>query len=192
MRKYGMFAFLFALIAFSSKISFADEMGGGAGDDAGGEDNQGEGGSNENDTNENSGDIGDIELDDEADESSNTPLTADERAEFRAMQAQNKQTEMLASLEGSIKTRVPEFSMSAVVDGLKELHKSDPAKAAYYNASEAGLEAYHRDHLANVAKGDNVNSGSHSGGGSDMESVLEKARGGHKASQREALARSKA
>ncbi len=191
MKRSGMFAFIFFLIAFSSKISFADEMDGAGAGDTGSDDTGGEDGT-DGTSDENTGDIGDTELDDETDESGDTPLTADEIKELRSLQEKNQRTEMLNSVEKSIQTRSPKFNMSAVVAGLQELNKTDPDKAAYYNASEAGLEMYHKDFLGNTAESDSINSGSHSGGDGDMDSLLEKAKSGDKRSSREALARSKA
>ena len=187
-----MFAFFAFLFSFATFNVVADE--GGAGDagtaDQGGDDvDAGDGSADGADGTE--GDIGDLEIDDESDEGESA-LNADEVKAAREIIAQNQEREMLSSVEKSIQSRTPEFNMSKTVDALRELNKTDPAKAAYYNASEAGLEMYHKDHFANVAKGDEINSGSHSGSGSDFGSTLDKARGGDKKSVISALEQSKA
>ena len=182
-----MFAFLHALFGFMT-FKVVDESGAGGDDESqgAGEDNSGA------DDKGGDADVGDVNLgDDDADESK-SPLSDDEAAQARELIRQNNETQMLSAVESSIKERTPEFNMAKTVTALRELNKTDPKKAAYYNASEAGLEMYHKDHLANLAVGDDVNSGSHAGSDGDFGSTMEKARGGHKKSVRSALANSKA
>lgn len=188
MYKYGMFAFIFALFGFVTKISFAEDMGGGS-------DGEGDSSSNEENTSNDEGgnddNVGDVELG-EGGNDSDTALSSEEVQALRDIANTHQQQETLKTVESSIQSRVPNFKMDAVVKGLRELNKTDPQKAAYYNASEAGLEMYHRDHLANIAQSDSVNSGSHSGSDGDIGEILQKARGGHKRSIKLALANSKA
>jgi len=186
MFKYGLFSFFAFMISFSAVISFADEMGGGAsdgdpqiGDEGGSDDN------NTSDGNDAGSDVGD-------DEQSSSPLSDDEAQQARELIAQNQEREMLQNVETSIQSRVPGFKIESVIAGLKELHKTDPGRAEFYNASEAGLEMYHRDHLANVATSDAHNEGSHAGSQGDFDSVLDKARGGDKKSVKNALSQSRA
>jgi len=189
MNRFGMFAFIFAMLNFTLKSNFADEMGGGgAGDSDGGDDGKTDDNTGGDDGDEgDSDDVGDTEIGD--DESS---LSAEEIVAAREIIAERQRTETLNAVEKSIKSRVPNFNMSAVVDGLRALNEKDPQKAAFYNASEAGLEMYYRDHLANVALSDEHNSGSHYGIGSDFDETLAKARAGDRKATRAALASSKA
>jgi len=195
MNRFGMFAFIFAMLNFTLKSNFADEMGGGgAGDSDGGDDGQTDDNTGGDDGDEgDSDDVGDTEIgDDETSNDDESSLSAEEIAAAREIIAERQRTETLNAVEKSIKSRVPNFNMSAVVDGLRALNEKDPQKAAFYNASEAGLEMYYRDHLANVAQSDEHNSGSHSGSGSDFDETLAKARAGDRKATRAALASSKA
>lgn len=178
--KFGMFAFIFTLLNF---MTFYVVDGEGAGGDEQGGDNAGT---------ENT-DVGNTNIDNsENANEGETALTADEIKSAKQIIADNRQKETISAVEKEIKTRVPDFDASKVVESLRELNKTDPARAAYYNASPAAWEMYHKEHIANVAKGDAVNFGSHSGSGNDFGSVLEKARGGDKKSSKAALEMSKA
>lgn len=188
--KYGMFAFIFTLLNF---MTFYVVDGEGAGGDQGGE---GDDSSNDGDDGADGGqdgDLGDLELDgdDESDEGEST-LNADEIKAAKEIIAQNNETQMINTVEKEIQTRVPGFNANKVLESLRELNKTDPKLAAYYNASPAAWEMYHKEHIANVAENDNINNGSHSGSGGDFHSTLEKARSGDKKSIKEALAKSKA
>lgn len=187
------FAFLYTLMTMS--MMFIVDENDGAGGDATGEngDNANEGGTDDNtDTNsDNNNDVGNQEIDDESDDGATT-LTPEETAQARELLETNARNEMLSEVEKSIQGRTPDFSMTRVVKGLKELNETDPKMAAYYNASEAGLEMFFRDKLANVAENDSVNNGSHAGSNSDFDSVLDKAKAGDKKSVNDALAMSKA
>ena len=182
-----MFAWFFTLIGFMT-FKVVDEGGAGGAD-------ENQGASDENSGADDKGgesDVGNIDLGGNDADESKSPLSDDEAAQARELIRQNNETQMLNAVESSIKERTPEFNMNKTIAGLKELNKTDPKKAAYYNASEAGLEMYHKDHLTNVAVGDDINSGSHAGSDGDFGSTMEKARGGHKKSVRSALANSKA
>jgi len=188
--KYGMFAFLYTLMTVCT-MNIVDDAG--AGSDAGADNSQ-DGGADDAGSNENSNDgsdVGDTEVDNESSDG-DASLSADEIRQAREIISEKAQNEVLSRAEGSIQSRVAGFKMSPVVAGLKELHKTDPARAAFYNSSEAGLEMYHRDHLANVAVGDDLNDGSHAGNGADFGDTLDKAIGGDKKSVKSALAQSKA
>ena len=190
MKKVGIFAFITALFSFMTFKVIDDGGAGGDLGEQGGEDSES---NNESATGEQGSDVGDIELEDgDSAGEGETTLSAEETAQARELIRQNEETQMLNAVEKSIQSRIPNFNMSKTVAALRELHKTDPAKAAYYNASEAGLEMYHRDHFANVAEGDDVNSGSHSGSGDNFGDVLEKAKGGNKKATRNALANAKA
>lgn len=184
MFKFGFLSFIFHLISFSAFSSIVD--GEGAGVDSGeGADNSNEGGNDDSSSN-------DSDSTSSSESEVDTALSSDENTEIRTIIQQNNERELIAGVENDIITRIPEFKSQAVVDGLRELHKTDPKKAAFYNASPAGWEMYHRDHLSSVASGDDVNSGSHSGSGGDFDDSLAKARGGDKKSVKSVLASSRA
>jgi len=188
MNRYGVFASIFAILQFSSFMSFAQDMGGGAEAGENSSEEVQDDNTQENATDE---DVGDVELDDETD-TNETALSDEEVQAAREIIAERDRTQMLKSVESSIQKRTPDFQMDKVVAGLKELNKTNPELAAYYNASEAGLEMYYRDNLQNVASSDAINIGSHSGSNGDFDSILEKAQAGDKKSQKLALAQSKA
>ena len=187
-----MFAFLFLMLSFATKLSIVDDSG--VGSDAGS--TEGEGGT---DGNIETNGADDVSAHDDADDGSDentevgdASLTPEEIKEAKEIIADKQREAMLSEVEKSIQERTPNFDMKRVAAGLKELHKTDPKMAAYYNASEAGLEMFFRDKLANVAANDAINSGSHAGNNSDFGSTLDKARSGNSSAVKSALAMSKA
>jgi len=189
--KHSMFAFIGFLLVGAFTFHFADEMGGGAGSE---EENTQENGGAKDETpqTQSAGTSDDTEDESQAEQESSSPLTDEEIAAARDIIAQREQESVLSAIESSIKERVPNFDMEKVAAGLKKLNDTDPKLAAYYNASEAGLEMFYRDKLANVAQSDSINVGSHAGNGGDFSDVLAKARAGDRKSVKIALAQAKA
>lgn len=187
-----MFAFIGFLLVGAFTFHFADEMGGGATDSE--ENNTQETGGDEDETTQSTDKDQEDDTDTQAqDDSQETPaLTDEEIAAARELLMQREQEAVLQGIENSIKERVPDFDMARVAAGLKKLNETDPKLAAYYNASEAGLEMFYKEKLANVAQSDAVNVGSHAGNGGDFADVLAKARAGDRKSAKIALAQAKA
>ncbi|MGE4396059.1 MAG: hypothetical protein AB7D34_01240 [Sulfurimonas sp.] len=180
----GMFAFIFRLFTF---MTFYVVDSDGAGSDQGGDND----GSKDGDGQDS--DIGDLDLGgNEDNDESASALSAEEIKAAKQIIADNNYKATISAVEKEIQKRIPDFSADKVIASLQELHKTDPEMAKYYNASPAAWEMYFKDHVANVAKSDAINTGSHSGSGSDFGSVLEKARGGDKKSGKAALEMSKA
>jgi len=182
--KFGLLYWISALMLCGISHIVEDEAGGGAGDP--GDEGEGEG---DGAGNPGEGSIDDLDLDDD-ENPGEADLTPEERAAYREMLQDKAREEALSIASDDIKQRIPNFDMNKVVAGVRELAKTDKARAQRYVSSAEGLELYWQHHLANVETSDDVNSGSN-GGGSSFEGILEKARGGDRQSRREALSRSK-
>lgn len=97
------------------------------------------------------------------------------RSEFEKMQNSLSQIEKERYYDqtiASLKDEFTDFDVNAVIEKLKEIHKSDPNKAVEYN-TPMGFRAIWLDIQRNAAKNDAVNSGESKGGGVDFNSLMD-------------------
>ena len=179
MRKFGIFAALYALF-FSSMFCFVvDDEGTGGNEPTG-------------------NDIGDDDLDfgDEEPAGGNEPTGDDAtisipKEEWQKVNSFIEEQERKAAYEStitSLKEAIPGFDEKAVVEHLKAMHKENPQRAATYN-NEAGFKAIWYELQQKAAKNDDVNGGKNKGGGgsADFESVLDGAMQGKPGSLKQAI-----
>jgi len=147
------------------------------------------------------GDIGDFAFDgdvvpDDIEQNPKNPQNADENTiqvpkeeweSIRAATAEFERQRAYNSTVEAIKSEIPDFDASKVVDRLKEIHKKDPQKAEAYN-SEIGFKLLWREMNEGVAKNDPINGGSNKSGGNDFHSAMDSAMKGEDGALKKALA----